>query len=198
MRISSKRLRREAEVTRFRPEVLEKVIHLLNLLEGFLSHPFLKDRLALKGGRPCTCSSSTCRGCWWTSTSTTSAPWTERLCSLSDRRWNRRFRRYARVKGSACSAFRGIMPAARGCYATKAHWAMARQPRTPSEFHVPGPVVADHRPGLALRWAPTEPNVSPSSSSTSLPPANLWPCWRAAPAETSLTRITCLLICILD
>jgi len=30
--------------------VLEKVIHLLNLLEGFQSHPFLKDRLALKGG----------------------------------------------------------------------------------------------------------------------------------------------------
>jgi hypothetical protein len=30
--------------------VLEKVIHLLNLLEGFNSHPFLKGRLALKGG----------------------------------------------------------------------------------------------------------------------------------------------------
>jgi predicted nucleotidyltransferase component of viral defense system len=30
--------------------VLEKVIHLLNLLEGFNRHPFLKARLALKGG----------------------------------------------------------------------------------------------------------------------------------------------------
>jgi hypothetical protein len=30
--------------------VLEKVIHLLNLLEGFRSHPFLKGRLVLKGG----------------------------------------------------------------------------------------------------------------------------------------------------
>jgi len=30
--------------------VLEKVIHLLNLLEGFNRHPFLKGRLALKGG----------------------------------------------------------------------------------------------------------------------------------------------------
>jgi len=29
---------------------LEKVIHLLNLLEGFNRHPFLKGRLALKGG----------------------------------------------------------------------------------------------------------------------------------------------------
>jgi hypothetical protein len=29
---------------------LEKVIHLLNLLEGFNRHPFLKERLALKGG----------------------------------------------------------------------------------------------------------------------------------------------------
>ena len=32
VRISSKRLRRQAEATGFRPEVLEKVIHLLNLL----------------------------------------------------------------------------------------------------------------------------------------------------------------------
>jgi predicted nucleotidyltransferase component of viral defense system len=30
--------------------VLEKVIHLMNLLEGFNRHPFLKGRLALKGG----------------------------------------------------------------------------------------------------------------------------------------------------
>lgn len=50
MNISSERLRREAEATGFRPEVLEKVIHLLNLLEALRSHPFLKDRLVLKGG----------------------------------------------------------------------------------------------------------------------------------------------------
>lgn len=50
MRISRERLRAEAETTGFRPEVLEKVIHLLNLLEGFRSHPFLKGRLVLKGG----------------------------------------------------------------------------------------------------------------------------------------------------
>jgi len=34
----------------FRAEILEKVIHLLNLLEGFRSHPYLKSRFALKGG----------------------------------------------------------------------------------------------------------------------------------------------------
>ena len=50
MRISRERLSAEARTTGFRPEVLEKVIHLLNLLEGFRSHPFLKGRLALKGG----------------------------------------------------------------------------------------------------------------------------------------------------
>jgi len=50
MRISREKLTSEAQATGFRPEVLEKVIHLLNLLEGFQSHPFLKDRLALKGG----------------------------------------------------------------------------------------------------------------------------------------------------
>jgi hypothetical protein len=34
--------------------MLEKAIHLLNLLEGFRSHPFLKGRLACgrKQGRP--------------------------------------------------------------------------------------------------------------------------------------------------
>ncbi|MCK4727607.1 MAG: nucleotidyl transferase AbiEii/AbiGii toxin family protein, partial [Desulfobacterales bacterium] len=50
MRISREKLLSEAEATGFREEVLEKVILLLNLLEGFRSHPFLKDRLALKGG----------------------------------------------------------------------------------------------------------------------------------------------------
>ena len=38
------------EATGFRTEIIEKVIHLLNLLEGFQNHPFLKGRLALKGG----------------------------------------------------------------------------------------------------------------------------------------------------
>ena len=44
MKISLERLRRQAEATGFRPEVLEKVIHLLNLLEALRSHSFVKDR----------------------------------------------------------------------------------------------------------------------------------------------------------
>jgi len=43
-------LRREAARSGFRPEVLEKVLHLLELLDALRSHPFLAPRLALKGG----------------------------------------------------------------------------------------------------------------------------------------------------
>jgi hypothetical protein len=43
-------LQREAEATGFRAEAIEKVSRLLELLEGFRSHPFLKSRVALKGG----------------------------------------------------------------------------------------------------------------------------------------------------
>jgi predicted nucleotidyltransferase component of viral defense system len=50
LNLSAETLRREAGATGFRPEVLEKVIRLLNLLEGLRGHPFLKGRLALKGG----------------------------------------------------------------------------------------------------------------------------------------------------
>jgi predicted nucleotidyltransferase component of viral defense system len=50
MRLSPQKLRREAEATGFRPEVLEKAIQLLSLLERLQSHPFLKGKLALKGG----------------------------------------------------------------------------------------------------------------------------------------------------
>jgi hypothetical protein len=50
MRISKEKLLSEAEATEFRAEILEKVILLFNLLEGFRDHPFLKGRLALKGG----------------------------------------------------------------------------------------------------------------------------------------------------
>jgi len=50
VKLSREHLQHESEATGFRPDVLEKVIHLLNLLEGFRSHPFLKSRLALKGG----------------------------------------------------------------------------------------------------------------------------------------------------
>jgi len=50
MKISIERLDAVAETTGFRAEVLEKVLHLLSLMDGFRSHPFLNKRLALKGG----------------------------------------------------------------------------------------------------------------------------------------------------
>lgn len=50
MKISRQQLLKEAAATGYRAEILEKVIHLLNLLQGFQSHPFLKGRIALKGG----------------------------------------------------------------------------------------------------------------------------------------------------
>jgi predicted nucleotidyltransferase component of viral defense system len=48
--LSEADLRREAAATGFRAEALEKVIRLLELLEGFRSHPFLKRRVVVKGG----------------------------------------------------------------------------------------------------------------------------------------------------
>jgi hypothetical protein len=48
--LSEADLQREAAATGFRPEVLEKFIRLVELLEGLRSHPFLKPRIALKGG----------------------------------------------------------------------------------------------------------------------------------------------------
>jgi predicted nucleotidyltransferase component of viral defense system len=48
--ISLEKLTAQAAATGFRPDVLEKVAHLLVLLEALGSHPFLKGKLALKGG----------------------------------------------------------------------------------------------------------------------------------------------------
>ncbi len=50
MRISHEKLLTQAEATGFRADVLEKVAHLLELLNGLSRHPFLKGKLALKGG----------------------------------------------------------------------------------------------------------------------------------------------------
>ena len=50
MRLSPERLQREATATGFRVEILEKVARLLDLLDGFNRHPYLKGRLVLKGG----------------------------------------------------------------------------------------------------------------------------------------------------
>jgi hypothetical protein len=48
--ISKQDLQREAKQKGYRPEMLEKVYRLLGLLEQFMQVPYLKDRLALKGG----------------------------------------------------------------------------------------------------------------------------------------------------
>lgn len=50
MKVSREKLAAEAELTGYRPEILEKVIQLLHLLETLNAHPFLKGRWALKGG----------------------------------------------------------------------------------------------------------------------------------------------------
>jgi len=50
MRLDSAYLDRAATETGFQVEPLEKALHLLDLLEALWSHPFLKERLALKGG----------------------------------------------------------------------------------------------------------------------------------------------------
>jgi predicted nucleotidyltransferase component of viral defense system len=50
LKISPEKLAAEAQTTGFRSDVLEKVAHLLGLLDALRSHPFLKGKLVLKGG----------------------------------------------------------------------------------------------------------------------------------------------------
>ena len=50
MKISAERLAAEANSTGFRPALLEKVVHLLSLLDALREHPPLRDTLVLKGG----------------------------------------------------------------------------------------------------------------------------------------------------
>lgn len=50
MKLSAEKLAAESESTGFRPDVLEKVAHLLGLLDTLQSHPFLREKLVLKGG----------------------------------------------------------------------------------------------------------------------------------------------------
>lgn len=50
MKMSKNELSAEANNAGFRPEILEKVILLLGLLEQFVALPLLKERVALKGG----------------------------------------------------------------------------------------------------------------------------------------------------
>ena len=50
MKISPETLIKQAEATGFRPDMLEKVGLLLQLLDAIRNHPFLKNKLVLKGG----------------------------------------------------------------------------------------------------------------------------------------------------
>jgi len=50
MLISVERLYYTSESTGFRPEILEKVIYLIHLLNRFAEDPFLKNKFVLKGG----------------------------------------------------------------------------------------------------------------------------------------------------
>jgi predicted nucleotidyltransferase component of viral defense system len=50
MKLTSVMVTHEAISTGFEPEPLEKVLRLVGLLEGLHGHPFLKPRIALKGG----------------------------------------------------------------------------------------------------------------------------------------------------
>lgn len=50
LKISDFELRQDAKARGYRPEMLEKVYHLLHLLEEFMAVPYLSERLALKGG----------------------------------------------------------------------------------------------------------------------------------------------------
>ena len=50
MKFSSSEIMPVAESTGFRAEMVEKVLHLINLLDALNSHPFLKGKWVLKGG----------------------------------------------------------------------------------------------------------------------------------------------------
>lgn len=50
LNLSKERLIDIAAETRFRADILEKVLHLLHLLEALNEHPILKSKWALKGG----------------------------------------------------------------------------------------------------------------------------------------------------
>ncbi len=50
MNLSLQELQVEAAMTGFPLETLDKVIRLIELLNAFRGHPFLKDRIVLKGG----------------------------------------------------------------------------------------------------------------------------------------------------
>ena len=50
MNLTLQELQSEAAATGFPPETLDKVIRLVGLLNAFQRHPYLRDRVVLKGG----------------------------------------------------------------------------------------------------------------------------------------------------
>ena len=48
--MSKEQLLQEAKTSHYKPEILEKVYRLLLALEQFMSVPYLRERLVLKGG----------------------------------------------------------------------------------------------------------------------------------------------------
>ena len=50
MLTSKQELLKEARKLNYRPEMLEKIMHLLDILEQIMAVPYLRDRLVLKGG----------------------------------------------------------------------------------------------------------------------------------------------------
>jgi predicted nucleotidyltransferase component of viral defense system len=50
MKVSRRRITEISDATGFRPDVIEKVVYLLMILNALNSHPFLKGRWVLKGG----------------------------------------------------------------------------------------------------------------------------------------------------
>ena len=50
MKTSKQELLKAAQIAKFHPEILEKVWWLLDILKEIGKHPFLQDRIALKGG----------------------------------------------------------------------------------------------------------------------------------------------------
>lgn len=50
LKISDRQLKQEAKSNGYRPEIVEKVYHLLELLKEYMAVPYIADRLVLKGG----------------------------------------------------------------------------------------------------------------------------------------------------
>jgi hypothetical protein len=120
MKISREKLLYEAEVTGFRAEVLEKVFQLLNLLTHLFSHPFLKERLALKGGTALNLFIFNVPRLSVDIDLNYIALWIGRKCWRSDLELNKRFKLYVSVRASRYVVSPPNMPEGSGLCAMRA------------------------------------------------------------------------------